>query len=188
MDEFGRPWSSRTRQQVRAMAIAAGLACVPVGVAVASSGSSHGSSPGFGLAAVSDDSGSTSFDGSPSSSPSSAAGATSTPGSTSTPSTSVATSSSAPGTLGPSTSTPRPSVPASPGPRTFASAGGTAVVNLSAGGSLSLVSASPAGGFSTEVHDSRSDRVEVRFEGASVEWRIRVEVEHGQLTSEITVH
>ena len=36
------------------------------------------------------------------------------------------------------------------------------------------------------VHDSEPNRVEVRFHGNDIEWRIRVDLENGQLTSEVT--
>jgi hypothetical protein len=70
---------------------------------------------------------------------------------------------------------------------TFSSAGGSIVVRLS-GGAASLVSSSPAAGFSAEVHDNGPTRVEVRFSNGDTEWRIRVDVQNGQLVPEVTQH
>ncbi|HEY3673263.1 MAG TPA: hypothetical protein VGN51_20170 [Acidimicrobiia bacterium] len=70
---------------------------------------------------------------------------------------------------------------------TFSSAGGSIVVRL-ADGAASLVSDSPAAGYSAEVHDNGPSRVEVRFSNGNTEWRIRVDVVNGQLVSEVTQH
>jgi hypothetical protein len=53
---------------------------------------------------------------------------------------------------------------------------------------VSLVSSSPAPGFTAEVHDNGPSRVEVRFSNGQIEWRIRVDVVNGQLVPEITPH
>jgi hypothetical protein len=82
-----------------------------------------------------------------------------------------------------------PSVPV-PGPavtQTFTSVGGSIEVTMT-GGTISLASSSPAAGFAAEVHDNGPTRVEVRFQGGDVEWRIRIELIDGALTSEITQH
>jgi hypothetical protein len=81
----------------------------------------------------------------------------------------------------------QPSPPVSAGQQSFTSAGGSITVVVS-GGSISLGNASPAAGFTTEVHDNGPTRVEVRFSDGSTEWRIRVEIGPGGLTSEITDH
>ncbi len=99
--------------------------------------------------------------------------------------------------------TPGPTVPTTPGAGTvpapaptpapaveqaFASAGGSITVTV-ANGAVSLASSSPAAGFRAEVHDNGPSRVEVRFFASSgQEWRIRIELRGGGLTSEITEH
>jgi hypothetical protein len=55
-------------------------------------------------------------------------------------------------------------------------------------GQASLVSSSPAAGYSAEVHDNGPTRVEVRFSNGQTEWRIRVEVANGVLQPETTQH
>jgi hypothetical protein len=79
------------------------------------------------------------------------------------------------------TSTPPP-VPAT---QRYSSAGGSIVVQITAG-AVSLVSNTPADGFTANVHDDGPDRVEVRFDRGDTEWRIRVDVVNGQLVAEIT--
>jgi hypothetical protein len=70
----------------------------------------------------------------------------------------------------------------------FSSAGGSITVTV-ANGAVSLASSSPAAGFDAEVHDNGPSRVEVRFfSSGGQEWRIRVELAGGGLTSEITQH
>ena len=70
----------------------------------------------------------------------------------------------------------------------FSSAGGSITVTV-ANGAVSLASSSPAAGFAAEVHDNGPSRVEVRFfSSGGQEWRIRVELGSGGLTSEITQH
>jgi hypothetical protein len=54
--------------------------------------------------------------------------------------------------------------------------------------SHSLVSTSPAAGYTAEVHDSGPGGVEVRFSHGDTEWRIRVELGGGGLVPEITQH
>ena len=67
----------------------------------------------------------------------------------------------------------------------------------SAGGSSPLTSpatrcrsrrAPGRAGYTAEVHEDGPTRVEVRFDNGQTEWRIRVDVENGQLTPEITQH
>jgi hypothetical protein len=70
---------------------------------------------------------------------------------------------------------------------TYTSDGGSIVVQL-ADGAVSLVSSSPAAGYTTEVHDNGPTRVEVRFSNGTIEWRIRVDVVNGALQPEITQH
>jgi hypothetical protein len=78
-----------------------------------------------------------------------------------------------------------------PGSQTFSSVRGSIVVAVNAS-SISLVSSSPAAGFGAEVHDNGPSRVEVRFFGGGTdgdtEWRIRIELAAGGLTSEISQH
>jgi hypothetical protein len=69
----------------------------------------------------------------------------------------------------------------------YSSAGGSITVNFD-GTSVSLVSNSPAAGFTAAVHDNGPTRVEVRFSNGQTEWRIRVDVVNGQLQPEITQH
>jgi hypothetical protein len=72
--------------------------------------------------------------------------------------------------------------------QSFSSVGGSITVTV-ANRAVSLASSSPAPGFAAEVHDNGPDRVEVRFfSGGGQEWRIRIELEGGGLTSEITQH
>jgi hypothetical protein len=73
------------------------------------------------------------------------------------------------------------------GTQAFSSVGGSIVVAVN-GSSLSLVSTSPAAGYTAEVHDSGPGRVEVRFSNGGTEWRIRVELGGGGLVPEITQH
>jgi hypothetical protein len=77
--------------------------------------------------------------------------------------------------------------PVPSGTQSFSSVGGSIVVAVN-GSSLSLVSSSPAVGFGAEVHDNGPSRVEVRFTNGDTEWRIRIELGSGGLTSEITSH
>jgi hypothetical protein len=78
-------------------------------------------------------------------------------------------------------------VPVPSGTQAFSSVGGSIVVAVN-GSSISLVSSSPAAGFGAEVHDNGPTRVEVRFTNGGSEWRIRIELGAGGLTSEITQH
>jgi hypothetical protein len=83
-------------------------------------------------------------------------------------------------------STPAPT----PGPavtQAFTSVGGSIEVTIS-GGAISLASSTPAAGFAQDVHDNGPTRVEVRFDDGGIEWRIRIELVNGALTSEITQH
>ena len=77
--------------------------------------------------------------------------------------------------------------PVPSGTQAFSSVGGSIVVAVN-GSSISLVSNSPAAGFGAEVHDNGPTRVEVRFTNGGTEWRIRIELGAGGLTSEITQH
>ena len=55
-------------------------------------------------------------------------------------------------------------------------------------GQVSLVSNSPASGYTAEIHDNGPTRVEVRFNNGQTEWRIRVDVVNGELVDEVTQH
>jgi hypothetical protein len=87
----------------------------------------------------------------------------------------------------PTTDAPPPISPAAPHDEPFTSDGGSIVVRL-ADGQVSLVSSSPAAGYTAEVHDNGPTRVEVRFSNGETEWRIRVDVANGVLQPEITQH
>jgi hypothetical protein len=82
--------------------------------------------------------------------------------------------------------TPTTAPPASE-EQAYSSAGGSIVVLLS-NGQVSLVSNTPAAGYSAEIDDNGPSRVEVRFTSGQTEWRIRIELDSGALTSEITQH
>ena len=73
------------------------------------------------------------------------------------------------------------------GTQAFSSVGGSIVVAVD-GDSITLASNSPAAGFGVDVHDNGPSQVEVRFTNGGTEWRIRVELVNGGLTSEITQH
>jgi hypothetical protein len=77
--------------------------------------------------------------------------------------------------------------PVPTGTQAFSSVGGSIVVSVN-GSSISLASSSPAAGFGAEVHDNGPTRVEVRFFSDGTEWRIRVELGSGGLTSDVTQH
>jgi hypothetical protein len=85
------------------------------------------------------------------------------------------------------TSSPTTIVPPAPVTKTYSSAGGRITVRF-AGGRLTLVSKSPAVGYTAEVHTQQPDDVEVRFRSADREWRVRVRVENGKLRPEIEEH
>jgi hypothetical protein len=98
----------------------------------------------------------------------------------------VATTPTVPDTT-PVTNAPPAISPPAPTEQGFTSAGGSILVRLS-NGEASLVSSSPAAGYSAETHDNGPTRVEVRFSNGQTEWRIRVDVVDGQLVSEVTQH
>jgi hypothetical protein len=77
------------------------------------------------------------------------------------------------------------SSPVPSGEQSFSSVGGSITIDVT-NGVLSLTSSSPAPGFGVEVHDNGPSRVEVRFSDGQTEWRIRIELGAGGLTSEIT--
>jgi hypothetical protein len=101
---------------------------------------------------------------------------------------SVEAPSTAPDAATPS-STPLAEPPTQPAASdsTYTSDGGSIVVHF-ADGAVSLVSSSPATGFTAEIHDNGPTRVEVRFNNGTIEWRIRVDVVNGALQPEITQH
>jgi hypothetical protein len=84
-----------------------------------------------------------------------------------------------------------PTVPAPETPRTipsqasYTSDGGSIVVAFT-DGQVSLMSNTPAAGYTAEIHDNGPTRVEVRFANGQREWRIRIDVVNGQLVPEIT--
>ena len=88
-----------------------------------------------------------------------------------------------------SPTTPLTAPPPQPAPpdSTYTSDGGSIVVHL-ADGVVSLVSSTPAAGYTAEIHDNGPTRVEVRFSNGQIEWRIRVDVVNGALVPEITKH
>ena len=102
--------------------------------------------------------------------------------------TSTATGTST-GAASESTSGTPPATAASPAPadHTYPSDGGTVTVRF-ASGALSIVSTTPAPGYTEERHDTGPNRVEVRFRNADGEWRIRVDVVDGALSEETTRH
>lgn len=91
------------------------------------------------------------------------------------------TSSSTPNTVDDDTSTSGPgsSVPTQnlpdPFTRTYSSAGGSITVSWS-GSAFTLVSVTPADGFTAEIEDARWDRIRVDFEGNDDDARIEVRI------------
>lgn len=68
---------------------------------------------------------------------------------------------------------------------TYTSVGGSVTVRLQ-NGALSLVSATPAAGFTIDSSTSRADRVEVRFRSNDHDSRIRVDLIAGLMIDKIT--
>jgi hypothetical protein len=77
--------------------------------------------------------------------------------------------------------------PSQPSQSSYTSDGGSIVVAFT-DGRISLVSNTPATGYTAEIHDDGPTRVEVRFANGQREWRIRIDVVNGQLVPEITPH
>ncbi|MDP2291394.1 MAG: hypothetical protein Q8M22_09395 [Actinomycetota bacterium] len=77
-------------------------------------------------------------------------------------------------TSGPGSSVPTQSLP-DPFTRTYSSAGGSITVSWS-GSAFTLVSVTPADGFSAEIEDARWDRIRVDFEGGDDDTRIEVRI------------
>ncbi len=73
------------------------------------------------------------------------------------------------------------------GQSTYQSSGGSIVVVVT-DGALSLVSESPANGFTTNVKHDRPDRVEVEFSDGSTTWRIRVDLVNGVAVVQTSQH
>lgn len=67
---------------------------------------------------------------------------------------------------------------------TYTSVGGTVTVRLQ-NGALSLVSATPAAGFTIDSSTSRADRVEVRFRSDGHDSRIRIDLIAGLMVDQI---
>jgi hypothetical protein len=112
-----------------------------------------------------------------------AASTTATTGTTRPATTSTSSTSPAAGTTG------APAASTTTGAATVAArqtAGGTVVVSLQ-GGRLSLVSATPAAGFSVDVEESGPDEVVVFFEaGEGGEVRVRAAVSSGEAEFSVT--
>lgn len=113
---------------------------------------------------------------------------TSVPGSTAT---SIVGPGGLPGTTtapttqtSPAETTPPETSPPAPTTSTFAADGGSITVRLE-NGALTLVGISPNGGFTAETTEAGATRVEVRFESASHESRIRVDVVDGAMSPTI---
>src|SRR5262249_55116467 len=81
---------------------------------------------------------------------------------------------------------PSPTQPA-PTDHPCSSAGGSIAVHFEKG-QVALVSSSPAPGYTASTQDNGPTRVEVRFSAGSTEWRIRVDVDNGQLVPDISSH
>jgi hypothetical protein len=70
--------------------------------------------------------------------------------------------------------------------QTYRSAGGTVTVRF-AHGQLQLLGESAATGYQASIGSDQPDDIDVRFDGAQGQWRIRVRVDHdGHLTHEVT--
>jgi hypothetical protein len=97
-----------------------------------------------------------------------------------------ASTTTAPSTPAPATSAPTATAPA-PGPVTlqYDSVGGSITVKLD-NGALSLVSATPAGGFHIDSATDRADRVEVRFRSDTHDSRIRIDLVDGSPVPQIS--
>ncbi len=83
-----------------------------------------------------------------------------------------------------STSTLPPGVPAT-GEQTFTSAGGSVTVNFD-GSALTLVSYHANAGYTTQVDNQQPDDIEIVFTSGDQAWRIRVQVNNGQVTYQIS--
>jgi hypothetical protein len=197
--------SRRPRRARRALAIAAGVAMVPALYAAASAATGGGGGSAT-LSAADHTAGATELEtehGVVVAKPHGGATTPSVPEATSptqpqvtTPT--VPTSPTTPTTPGPEIEHPVPEpgddksddaviTPAPSGTQSFSSAGGSITVTVT-NGMLSLTASSPAAGFTADVHDNGPSRVEVRFSDGQTEWRIRIELDGGALTSEITHH
>lgn len=75
-------------------------------------------------------------------------------------------------------------VAAAPQTATYTSIGGSVTVRLQ-NGALSLVSATPAAGFTIDSSTSRADRVEVRFRNDDHDSRIRIDLVAGLMVDQI---
>ena len=70
---------------------------------------------------------------------------------------------------------------------TFTVTGGTVTVDVE-NGTVSLVSVTPAAGFSVDKSESRGDRVEVELRNGDVQSRVRVRFDDGRLRVESGDH
>ena len=81
------------------------------------------------------------------------------------------------------TTTPSTTVPS--GDRTFTSAGGSVTIHYD-GRALTLVSYHAASGYHAQVDSQKADDIEVQFRSSEQSWRIRIRIENGQVTPEIS--
>jgi hypothetical protein len=73
------------------------------------------------------------------------------------------------------------------GVQTFTVTGGTVTVDIE-GGNVSLVSVTPAAGFTVDKSEARADRVEVEFRDGQMQSRVRVRLDNGRLRVETGDH
>jgi hypothetical protein len=77
-----------------------------------------------------------------------------------------------------------PTAPPSSGPVPYRGVGGVVTVRVDAG-ALVLVNAAPTTGYVISEQRTTPDEIEVRFAGANSGTRIRVRLDHGQVTGEV---
>jgi hypothetical protein len=210
MDPATAPTPTRHPQLRRALAVAAGVAMVPALYAVATATTGGGGSTPSTVSAAhrsADDRGTETeiehgvqVEKPHGGAPTPTVPDVTTPTSPATPTTPAATTPTTPeqevehpvpepgddnGVDAPDDDEPAVTVPSAV--QSFSSVGGSITVAVN-GNALSLASSTPAAGFMAEVHDNGPSRVEVRFTNGDTDWRIRVELGSGGLTSEITQH
>ena len=98
----------------------------------------------------------------------------------------IPTPTTPPATTAPATAPP--TVPPTVPPtilQTYSSPGGSVSIAFT-NGALSLVSADAAFLFTATIENAGPQRIDVRFRALLVEWRIRVDVENGQIVPRIT--
>jgi hypothetical protein len=84
----------------------------------------------------------------------------------------------------PTTTSPPPPTTVPLGNQTFNSGGGSLTVFFD-GSTLTLVSDTPASGYTAKINSQQPDDVEVEFRNAQGTWTIQVQVDNGQLTHQI---